>query len=73
MQTVSGEEEANGVKLQEEMMYVRSEHTVATQNLKADHEGTLETLRYTLTKQHAEDQTKGMQNTTLSIPRLTVQ
>lgn len=36
------EEEANSVKLQEEMMYQRSEHAVAIETLKADYENLLE-------------------------------
>lgn len=40
-------------------MYVRSEHTVAIQNLKADHEDRIEALRYTMKKQLDEEQKKG--------------
>lgn len=41
------------------MMYIRSEHTVAIQNLKADHDNRIEELRYTMKKQLAEEQKKG--------------
>ncbi|XP_032242238.2 restin homolog isoform X1 [Nematostella vectensis] len=49
------EEEANSVKLEEEMMYLRSEHKVAIETLKADHERTIDGLRYTLKKQQMEE------------------
>ena len=38
----TAEEEANSVKLQEEMMYQRSEHAVAIETLKADYENVME-------------------------------
>ncbi|XP_074619535.1 uncharacterized protein LOC141878474 [Acropora palmata] len=46
------EEEANSVKLQEEMMYQRSEHTVAIETLKADYENLLERTSSELKNKH---------------------
>ena len=46
------EEEANSVKLQEEMMYQRSEHAVAIETLKADHENLLEETSSQLKRKH---------------------
>ena len=46
------EEEANSVKLQEEMMYQRSEHAVAIETLKADHENLLEETSSELKRKH---------------------
>ena len=46
------EEEANSVKLQEEMMYQRSEHAVSIETLKADHENLLEETSSELKRKH---------------------
>ena len=49
---LTAEEEANSVKLQEEMMYQRSEHTVAIETLKADYENLLERTSSELKNKH---------------------
>ena len=53
------EEEEENVKLQTEMMYVRSEHAVAMETLKADHDKILEKMKFTLQMKHTEEMTLG--------------
>ena len=53
------EEEEDNVKLQTEMMYVRSEHAVAMETLKADHDRMLEKMKFTLQMNHTEEMTLG--------------
>ena len=53
------EEEANSVKLQEEMMYQSSEHAVAMETLKADYENVLEQTSSELKRQHQGEITLG--------------
>ena len=48
----TAEEEANSVKLQEEMMYQSSEHAVAIETLKADYENVLERTSNELKMKH---------------------
>jgi len=48
----TAEEEANSVKLQEEMMYQSSEHAVAIETLKADYENVLERTSTELKMKH---------------------
>ena len=54
------EEEANNIKLQEEMMYQGSEHTVAIETLKADYDNVLEQTSSDLKEKHAGEITLGM-------------
>ena len=54
-------EEANGIKLQEEMMYIASEHTVAMETLKADQEKAIEDLGRNLDMKHSEEIKLGME------------
>ena len=49
---LTAEEESNSVKLQEEMMYQRSEHAVAIETLKADYENLLERTSTELKVKH---------------------
>ena len=53
------EEEANSVKLQEEMMYQSSEHAVAIETLKADYENVLEQTTSELNRKHQGEITLG--------------
>lgn len=53
------EEEANSVKLQEEMMYQSSEHAVAIETLKADYENVLEQTSSELKRKHQGEITLG--------------
>ena len=54
-------EEANGIRLQEEMMYIASEHTVAMETLKADQEKAIEDLGRNLDMKHSEEIKLGME------------
>ena len=53
------EEEANSVKLQEEMMYQSSEHAVSIETLKADYENVLEETSSELKRKHQGEITLG--------------
>lgn len=53
------EEEANSIKLQEEMMYQSSEHAVAIETLKADYENVLEQTTSELNRKHQGEITLG--------------
>ena len=66
------EEEEDNVKLQTEMMYLRSEHAVAIETLKADHDRMLEKLKFTLQMQHTEEMTLGESGYFFKKSRVTV-
>ena len=53
------EEEADSVKLQEEMMYQSSEHAVAIETLKADYENVMEQTTSALNRKHQGEITLG--------------
>lgn len=53
------EEEANSVKLQEEMMYQGSEHAVAIETLKADYENVMEQTTSEIKRKHQGEITLG--------------
>lgn len=53
---LEGEEE--NVKLQTEMMYLASEHAVAIETLKADHDTMLEKMKFSLQVKHTEEITR---------------